>query len=53
MLEVLGGDGTGVAERGGGQGVVGDAVDEPRHPARALEQSLNGGGLEQGEFAAG
>ena len=52
MLEVLGGDGAGVVERGGGQGVVGDTVDEPGQPARALEQGLDGGGFEQGEFAA-
>ena len=50
---MLGGDGAGVAERGGGQGVVGNAVDEPRQSARALEQCLDGAGFEQGEFAAG
>ena len=53
MLEVLGGDGAGVVERGGGQGVVGDPVDEPGQPARALEQGFDGGGFEQGELAAG
>ena len=31
---------------------MGDAVDEAGQPARALEQGLDGGGLEQGEFAA-
>ena len=53
MLEVLGGDGTGVVEGGGGQGVVGDAIDESGQRARALEHGLDGGRLEQGEFAAG
>ena len=51
MLEVLGGDGASVVERGGGQGVVGDTVDESGQPACALEQSLDGGGFEQGELA--
>ena len=53
MLEVLGVDGSGIVESGGGQRVVGDAVDEPGQPARGLEQRRDGGGLEQGDFAAG
>ena len=32
---------------------MGNAVDEPRQSARALEQCLDGAGFEQGEFAAG
>ena len=35
------------------RGVVGDTVDEPGQPARALEQGFDGGGFEQGELAAG
>ena len=31
---------------------MGDAVDEPGQTARALEQRLDGGAFEQGEFAA-
>ena len=53
MLEVPGVDGPGVVDGGGCEGVVGDAVDEPWQAARALEQRLDGGGFEQGEFAAG
>ena len=53
MLEVLGVDGSGVVECSGGQRVVGDTLNEPWQPARGLEQRLDGGGLEQGEFAAG
>ena len=53
MLEVLGVDGAGIVECSGGQRVVGDAIDEPGQPARGLEQRLDGGGLEQGDFAAG
>ena len=53
MFEVLGGDSAGLVDGGGGEGVVGDAVDEPRQPARALRQRLDGGRFEQGEFAAG
>ena len=30
---------------------MGDTVDEPGQPARGLEQRLDGGGLEQGDFA--
>ena len=48
MLEVRGVDGAGIVDGGGGERVVGDAVDEPWQPARALEQRLDGGGLEQG-----
>ena len=50
---MVGVDGSGVFERGGGQRVVGDAVDLSRQAARALEQGLDGGGFEQWEFAAG
>ena len=50
---MLGGDGAGVAERGGGQGIVGGPIDEPWQPARALEQCLDGAEFEQGAFAAG
>ena len=32
---------------------VGDTVDEPRQSARAPGQGFDGGGLEQGELAAG
>ena len=42
-----------VVDGGGGQGVVGDAVDESWQTARALEQRLDGGGFEQGDLAAG
>ena len=48
MLEVPGVDGTGVVDGGGGQGVVGDAVDESWQTARALEQRLDGGGSNRG-----
>ena len=53
MLEVHGGDGAGAFRRGGGEGVVGDAIDEPGQSASALEQRLDGGRLEQGQLAAG
>ena len=50
---MLGGDGAGAFRGGGGEGVVGDAIDEPGQSARALRQRLDGGGFEQGEFATG
>ena len=53
MLEVLGGDGAGALDGGGGQGVVGDTVDEPGQSACAVGQRLDGGGFEQGVLAAG
>ena len=53
MFEVLGGDGAGAFDGGGGECVVGDAVDEAGQPARAVEQRLDGGGFEQGVLAAG
>ena len=46
-------DGAGVFECGGGQRVMSDAVDLARQAAGALEQGLDGGRLEQGEFAPG
>ena len=46
-------DGAGIVDGGGGQRVVGDPVDEPGQPARALEQRLDGWGLEQGDLTAG
>ena len=42
MLEVLGGDGAGVAERGGGQGVVGIRYVELTDAAAAVIVSRNG-----------
>ena len=53
VLEVFGGDGARALCGGGGEGVVGGTVDEPGQPARAVEQRLDGGGVEQGELAAG
>ena len=50
---MVGVDGPCLVEGGGGQRVVGDAVDLARQAARALEQGFDGGVLEQGEFAAG
>ena len=52
-LEVFDAHGAGVVERGGGQRVVGEAVDLARQSARALEQRFDGGGLEQRQLAAG
>ena len=48
VFEVLGVDGARVLDGGDGQGVVGDAVDEPWQSARALGQRLDGGRFEQG-----
>ena len=48
VLHVLGVDGAGLGDRGGRQGIVGDAVDAPRQSAGGLEQGLDGGRLEQG-----
>ena len=53
MLDVLGADGAGALGGGGGQRVVGGAVDAPGQSARALRQRLDGGGFEQGVLAAG
>ena len=53
MLEVLCVDGSCLVEGGGGEGVVGDAVDLPRQAPGALEQGLDGGRLEQGQLAPG
>ena len=53
MFEVFGGDGARALCGGGGECVVGDAVDAPGDAARAVRQRLDGGGFEQGEFAAG
>ena len=53
VLHVLGVDGARLGDGGGGQGVVGDAVDAPRQSAGGLEQGLDGGRLEQGQFGAG
>ena len=50
---MLGGDGAGAIDGGGGQGVVGDTVDEPWQSAGAVGQRLDGGGFEQGVLAAG
>ena len=50
---MLGADGAGAFDGGGGEGVVGDSVDEPGQPAGALEQRLDGRRLEQGGLAAG
>ena len=51
---MVGVDGSGVVERGGGaQRVMGDAVGVSRQAARALAQGLGGGRFEQWEFAAG
>ena len=53
LLHVFGVDGAGLGEGGGGERVVGDAVDLPGQAAGALEQGLGGGRLEQRQFAAG
>jgi hypothetical protein len=50
---VLAGGLLGFGERGGGQRVVGEAIDLTRHALGGLEQRLDGGGLEQGQLAAG
>ena len=53
MFDVLGGDGASPIRGGGGQRVVGGAVDAPRQSACAVGQRLDGGGFEQAQFAAG
>ena len=53
LLHVIGVDGARLGERGGRQGVVGDAADLPWQSAGGLEQRLDGDRLEQGQFAAG
>ena len=53
VLQVLGGDAARIGERARRQGVMGDAVDQPRQPAGGVEQRLCGGRLEQRHFAAG
>ena len=53
MLKVLGADGAGAFDGGGGEGVVGYSVDKPKQPAGALEQRLDGRRLEQGGLATG
>ena len=50
---MVGIDGAGLVQRCGGECVVGDAVDLARQSTGALEQRLDGGGFEQGQFAAG
>ena len=52
-MEVVVVDLAGVVEGGGGQGVVGDAVDLSRHAVGGLEQDLERGRSEQGELGAG
>ena len=44
---MLAGDGAGLVEGGGEEGVVREAVDLPGQAAGGLEESLEGGGLEQ------
>ena len=51
-MEVVGVDGSCLVEGGGGEGVVGDAVDLAGQAPCALEQGLDGGNLEQGQFAS-
>ena len=53
VLEVLGVDGLCVVQGGGGERVMGDAVDLSGQAAGALEQGLDGRGLEQRQFASG
>ena len=53
MMEVVGVDGPCLVQRGGGQRVVGDTVDRAQQAAGCLEQRLDGGFLEHGQFAAG
>jgi len=53
VLDVLGGDGARALCGGGGERVVGGAVDAPGQSARAVCERLDGAGFEQGEFAAG
>ena len=53
VLHVLGVDGAGLGEGGGGQCVVRGAVDLPGQAPGALGQGLDGGRLEQRQFAAG
>ena len=50
---VLGVDGAGLGEGGGGQCVVRRAVDLPGQASGTLEQGLDRGRLEQRQFAAG
>ena len=50
---MVGIDGAGLVECGGGECIVGDSVDLARQSAGALEQGLDGGGFEQGQFATG
>ena len=51
-MEVVGVGGSCLVEGGGGEGVVGDAVDLAGQAPCALEQGLDGGSLEQGQFAS-
>ena len=50
---MLGVDGPGVVQRGGGERVVGDAVDLARQAAGTLEQGFDGRRLEQRQLASG
>ena len=51
-MEVVGVDGSCLVEGGGGERVVGDAVDLAGQAPCALEQGLDGRDLEQGQFAS-
>ena len=46
-------DGSGLGHGGGGERVVGDAVDGPGQSSGGLEEGLHGGWLEQRRFASG
>ena len=50
---MLAGDGAGLGEGGASVGEMGQPVDFQREAAGGLEESLDGGGLKQGQLAAG
>ena len=50
---MLGADLADLGQRGGGQRIVGGAVDFARQALAGLEQRLDGGGLEQRQRTAG
>ena len=52
-MEVLRGNGLGLIQCGGGECIVGGAIDFSGQPMGGLEQGLDNGVFEQGELAAG
>ncbi len=52
-VEVLAGDGFRFVDGGGGERIVGEAIDLSRQAVCGLEQCFDDGGLEQWQLAAG